>query len=157
MLFNTGSGYKYLEAWQAALPEPTDADTVAHRSMRSAGQWSFLVAGGHPARPGTRILCAASLGLLVWMAWWWMAEPVHLAVTALLPIVSCPSPTSCRSTAILPAYSEQLVFLHARRQHARHALETLGAGPAYRARLVDGHRHRHSTAIVIWFVVGRES
>jgi sodium-dependent dicarboxylate transporter 2/3/5 len=27
-----------------------------------------------------------AMGLLVWMAWWWIARPVHLAVTGLLPI-----------------------------------------------------------------------
>jgi sodium-dependent dicarboxylate transporter 2/3/5 len=27
-----------------------------------------------------------ALGLLVWMAWWWVASPVHLAVTGLLPL-----------------------------------------------------------------------
>jgi solute carrier family 13 (sodium-dependent dicarboxylate transporter), member 2/3/5 len=26
------------------------------------------------------------MGLLVWMAWWWIARPVHLAVTGLLPL-----------------------------------------------------------------------
>lgn len=27
-----------------------------------------------------------AIGLLVWMAWWWITRPVHLAVTGLLPI-----------------------------------------------------------------------
>ncbi len=27
-----------------------------------------------------------AMGLLVWMAWWWITRPVHLAVTGLLPI-----------------------------------------------------------------------
>ncbi len=27
-----------------------------------------------------------AVGLLLWMSWWWIARPVHLAVTALLPI-----------------------------------------------------------------------
>jgi sodium-dependent dicarboxylate transporter 2/3/5 len=53
----------------------------------------------------------ASLGLLVWMAWWWMAEPVHLAVTAFLPLVAPALFGFVAVTAILPAYSEQLVFL----------------------------------------------
>ena len=53
----------------------------------------------------------ASLGLLVWMAWWWVAEPVHLAVTALLPIVVLSLFNFMPVTAILPAYSEQLVIL----------------------------------------------
>ena len=28
----------------------------------------------------------AAMGLLVWMAWWWITRPVHLAVTGLLPL-----------------------------------------------------------------------
>ena len=27
-----------------------------------------------------------AVGLLVWMAWWWITRPVHLAVTGLLPL-----------------------------------------------------------------------
>ena len=27
-----------------------------------------------------------AMGLLVWMAWWWITRPVHLAVTGLLPL-----------------------------------------------------------------------
>ena len=53
----------------------------------------------------------ASLGLLVWMAWWWVAKPVHLAVTAFLPIVVLAIFNFMPVTAILPAYSEQLVIL----------------------------------------------
>ena len=53
----------------------------------------------------------ASLGLLVWMAWWWVAEPVHLAVTAFLPIVVLAIFNFMPVSAILPAYSEQLVIL----------------------------------------------
>jgi len=26
------------------------------------------------------------MGLLAWMAWWWITRPVHLAVTGLLPL-----------------------------------------------------------------------
>jgi sodium-dependent dicarboxylate transporter 2/3/5 len=53
----------------------------------------------------------ASLGLLVWMSWWWIAQPVHLAVTAFLPIVVPALVGFVSVTAILPAYAEQLVFL----------------------------------------------
>lgn len=53
----------------------------------------------------------ASLGLLAWMAWWWVAEPVHLAVTAFLPIVVLAIFNFMPVAAVLPAYSEQLVIL----------------------------------------------
>jgi len=53
----------------------------------------------------------ASLGLLVWMSWWWVAEPVHLAVTAFLPLVVLAIFNFLPVATILPAYSEQLVIL----------------------------------------------
>lgn len=53
----------------------------------------------------------ASLGLLVWMSWWWVAEPVHLAVTAFLPVVVLALFNFLPVATILPAYSEPLVML----------------------------------------------
>ncbi len=53
----------------------------------------------------------ASLGLLVWMAWWWMTEPVHLAVTAFLPLVVLAVFNFLPVATILPNYAEQLVIL----------------------------------------------
>lgn len=53
----------------------------------------------------------ASLGLLVWMSWWWIARPVHLAVTALLPPVVVALFGVLPAVAVLPAYAEPLVFL----------------------------------------------
>lgn len=53
----------------------------------------------------------ASLGLLVWMAWWWIAEPVHLAVTAFLPLVVLAVFNFLPVATILPNYAEQLVIL----------------------------------------------
>ena len=34
----------------------------------------------------TPVEARGALGLLVWMAWWWITRPVHLAVTGLLPL-----------------------------------------------------------------------
>jgi len=53
----------------------------------------------------------ASLGLLVWMSWWWLATPVHLAVTGFLPVVVVALFGIVPAAAILPVYAEQLVFL----------------------------------------------
>jgi di/tricarboxylate transporter len=52
-----------------------------------------------------------SLGLLIWMSWWWIAMPVDLAVTAFLPPAVLAIFNFLPVSAILPAYSEQLVFL----------------------------------------------
>jgi len=53
----------------------------------------------------------ASLGLLVWMSWWWIGRPVHLAVTAFLPLVVSAVFDILPVATILPAYAQQLVFL----------------------------------------------
>ena len=53
----------------------------------------------------------ASIGLLVWMSWWWIAQPVHLAVTAFLPLVVTAVFGFLPVATIAPAYAEQLVFL----------------------------------------------
>lgn len=52
-----------------------------------------------------------SLGLLVWMAWWWVARPVHLAVTAFLPLVVVSFVDVMPIEELLPAYFDKLVVL----------------------------------------------
>lgn len=52
-----------------------------------------------------------SLGLLLWMSWWWIFQPVHLAVTGLLPLAVLGVFNFLPAASILPAYSQQLVIL----------------------------------------------
>jgi sodium-dependent dicarboxylate transporter 2/3/5 len=52
-----------------------------------------------------------SLGLLLWMAWWWIFEPVNLAVTGFLPLVVLAVFNFLPVARILPSYSEELIFL----------------------------------------------
>jgi sodium-dependent dicarboxylate transporter 2/3/5 len=53
----------------------------------------------------------ASLGLLVWMSWWWIFEPVNLAVTGFLPLVVLALFNFLPVSTILPSYSQDLIFL----------------------------------------------
>ena len=53
----------------------------------------------------------ASIGLLVWMSWWWIFQPVHLAVTGFLPLAVLAVFNFLPVTTILPAYAQQLVIL----------------------------------------------
>ncbi len=53
----------------------------------------------------------ASIGLLLWMSWWWIASPVHLAVTGFLPPVVVALFNIVPVGSILPVYADQLVFL----------------------------------------------
>jgi sodium-dependent dicarboxylate transporter 2/3/5 len=52
-----------------------------------------------------------SLGLLVWMSWWWIFEPVNLAVTGFLPLAVLAIFNFLPVARILPSYSEELIFL----------------------------------------------
>lgn len=53
----------------------------------------------------------AALGLLAWMAWWWVAAPVHLAVTALLPLATAALFDFVPLDVVLPAYATNLIVL----------------------------------------------
>jgi sodium-dependent dicarboxylate transporter 2/3/5 len=61
--------------------------------------------------PGVPYAVRGSIGLLVWMSWWWIAQPVHLAVTGFLPLVVLALFNFLPVGTILPAYAEQLVIL----------------------------------------------
>lgn len=50
-------------------------------------------------------------GLIVWMALWWMLEPVHLAVTSLLPIVFMPVLAIADVRDVAAQYMDQVIFL----------------------------------------------
>ncbi len=52
-----------------------------------------------------------SIGLLVWMALWWITRPVHLAVTGFLPLVTVALFNFASVDRILPAYASELVIL----------------------------------------------
>ena len=53
----------------------------------------------------------AAVGLLAWMAWWWVASPVHLAVTALLPLATAALFDFVSLDVVLPAYATDLIVL----------------------------------------------
>ena len=52
-----------------------------------------------------------SIGLLVWMALWWITRPVHLAVTGFLPSATVALFNFASVERILPAYAAELVIL----------------------------------------------
>ena len=101
-----GRRVQVLEAWQAAWP-----CNVERRTLHTlAGPAVFLLLVLTPL-PSMSYPVRASIGLLVWMSWWWIAQPVHLAVTAFLPLVVTALFDILPVGAILPAYAEQLIFL----------------------------------------------
>jgi solute carrier family 13 (sodium-dependent dicarboxylate transporter), member 2/3/5 len=61
--------------------------------------------------PATPYAVRGSIGLLLWMAWWWLATPVDLAVTAFLPPAIVALFNLMPIGSVLSAYSDPLVFL----------------------------------------------
>jgi sodium-dependent dicarboxylate transporter 2/3/5 len=88
--------------------------------LTSGGHRRALHAAGGPAvflilillpLPSVPYPVRGSLGLLVWMSWWWIAQPVHLAVTGFLPLAVLAVFGFAPVTDVLPAYAQQLVIL----------------------------------------------
>jgi len=52
-----------------------------------------------------------SIGLLIWMAFWWITRPVDLAVTGFLPLVTVALFDFATLEQVLPAYASELVIL----------------------------------------------
>jgi len=71
---------------------------------------AFLLLAASPL-PAASYAVRAGLGLLVWMSWWWIAEPVHLAVTGFLPVAVPAVFSFVRIDAILSSYAKPMVFL----------------------------------------------
>lgn len=53
----------------------------------------------------------ATVGCLVWMAWWWFTEPVPLAVTSLIPALCFPLLGVAAAPAAFAPYADPLLFL----------------------------------------------
>jgi sodium-dependent dicarboxylate transporter 2/3/5 len=65
-----------------------------------AGQWVEFSATGR-----------ATLGMMVWMAVWWVTETVDIEVTALLPIATFPLFGIAPLGKVLPPYAADVIFL----------------------------------------------
>ena len=52
-----------------------------------------------------------SFGLLLWMSWWWIARPVHLAVTGFLPLALVAIFDFVAISQILSAYATELIIM----------------------------------------------
>jgi sodium-dependent dicarboxylate transporter 2/3/5 len=52
-----------------------------------------------------------TLGMMVWMATWWLTEAVDIEVTALLPIVAFPLLGVAPMSKVLPPYAADVIFL----------------------------------------------
>ena len=82
----------------------------SHFLTLAAGPLVFLALAWLPAAsPPYGVRCG--LGLLLWMGLWWLARPVHLAVTGLLPLALAAIFGFVRMADILPSYADELLIL----------------------------------------------
>ena len=61
--------------------------------------------------PSVTFAVRGSFGLLLWMSWWWIFEPVNLAVTGFLPLVVLALFNFLPVGTIPLSYAEELIIL----------------------------------------------
>lgn len=74
------------------------------------GPAAFLVVALAPV-PGLAFAPRGAIGLLIWMAWWWIARPVHLAVTGLLPLAIAAVFGLAPMDEVAASYAEDTILL----------------------------------------------
>ncbi len=104
---------------QASVINEGDA---SHGIAASIGRWAGPIAGAalawwtHPAgaaHGGLTADGAITLGLLAWMALWWMTQAADLAVTALIPAVLLPVLGIVAFKDVAASYADNVIFLFA--------------------------------------------
>jgi solute carrier family 13 (sodium-dependent dicarboxylate transporter), member 2/3/5 len=89
------------------MPDQTRRIEILHLA---AGPVAFCALAFQPALgPPYAVRCG--LGLLLWMSWWWLTRPVHLAVTGLLPLVVVALFGFAGMGDVLPSYADELILL----------------------------------------------
>jgi solute carrier family 13 (sodium-dependent dicarboxylate transporter), member 2/3/5 len=91
---------------------PVKPELARHGGILSlaAGPLAFLVLATLPVTsPSYGVRCG--LGLLLWLASWWLTRPVHLAVTGLLPLAVVALFGFVPVGDVLPSYADELIIL----------------------------------------------
>jgi len=123
------------------LPEPEATPPM----VAAVGRWmgpalgAALVAMTHPAVGGVGGIgadAAWTLGLLAWMATWWMTQAVEMAVTALLPVIVLPLLGIGSFRVVGGNYADQVIFLFAGGTTLGWALERHGLSARFAAGLL---------------------
>ncbi|WP_163558334.1 SLC13 family permease [Halomonas sp. NO4] len=105
------------------MSEVQEDEDKAKRARRARWQRAWLAVGLFagpllalllavlPAPEGVPPAAWQVVALTAWMAIWWVAEPVPLAVTALLPLVILPLLGTAPIAAVAAPYANPLIFL----------------------------------------------
>lgn len=98
-----------------------------HQAALWAGPLFGLVAGGAALQAGHPEAFAIVAGLTLWVALWWILEPVPAAVTGLLPLALLPAFGVLDARRVAEAYGNELILLLAGGFMLAQALEHNGA------------------------------
>lgn len=76
-----------------------------------SGPLFFLLCALLPAPAGMGNAAQLTAGIALWIAIWWIAEPVHSAVTSLLPLALFPFSGVMPLKAVSAEYGNEIIFL----------------------------------------------
>jgi sodium-dependent dicarboxylate transporter 2/3/5 len=114
-----------------------------------------LVAATHPsagAIGGLGADASWTLGLLAWMATWWMTHAAELAVTSLLPVVLLPALGVARFRDVAGNYADQVIFLFAGGTTIAWALDRHGISERFVGALLRTAGRSPATVVAALFV-----
>jgi solute carrier family 13 (sodium-dependent dicarboxylate transporter), member 2/3/5 len=109
-----------------------------------AGPALFALVALLPAPAGMPFAAQMTAAIALWIAVWWIAEPIHMAVTSLLPLVLLPMMGIAPLKMVSMEYGNEIVFLflagfflgkcierwHLHRRIALRMVQWLGTNPA---------------------------
>ncbi len=94
-----------------------------------------------------------AIGLLVWMAWWWISRPVHLAVTGLLPIPIAAIFGLAPMDQVVTSYSQDTILLLLGANILTSVWLRWGLDRRIGLAALRGVGTSASKQIVVWFVI----
>ena len=114
-----------------------------------------LVVSTHPewgAAGGLGAGASWTLGLLAWMAIWWMTHAAELAVTSLLPVVLLPALGVMPFKDVAGNYADQVIFLFAGGTTIAWALDRHGISERFVGALLQTAGRSPATVVAALFV-----
>lgn len=114
---------------------------------------SYLVLQNHSVNHQAALMAA----VVVWVAFWWLTEPVDLAITSLLPFILLPILGISKADAVAMQYMNQIIFLFIGGFFIAYAMEKWGLHErlAYKVILLTGNTPAKvllGVMITSWFI-----
>ncbi len=114
---------------------------------------SYLVLQNHSVNHQAALMAA----VVVWVAFWWLTEPVDLAITSLLPFILLPILGISKADAVAMQYMNQIIFLFIGGFFIAYAMEKWGLHErlAYKIILLTGNTPAKvllGVMITSWFI-----